>query len=222
METVLIKKLLTFLLLPLLFTGCIRSSDDPQLKYHEDGRKKPKVAFFELRDTSGAELPWNLSQELTTELADRIKKIDKLYYIQEDDISWQYPIQPEKLTPFRDDNWLKENPPNVEFVVFTELLEHDILPRDPTLDPQKKQAYNLSMSVRLKVVDLRADVPKVVLQEIVSASQYIPSQLATIDYGKTQWGKTLYSVTPVGLAHSKIVKAVTKRVEDYVLLARSR
>ena len=85
----------------------------------------------------------------------------------------------------------------------------------------KNPSYDLKLCLRIKVVDVRDDIPVIVLQELINESYFIPSQLSGIDYNKTKWGKTLFALTPVGLAHSRITKEISKRIEDYILLASS-
>ena len=217
MRTVLI------LALTALLAGCGRNEPVSQVKYHDDGRKKPLVAMFDVLDSSEASMPWELSDEFSTELTKRIKKQDNLFLIRQDEIEWQYPLQSDTKLPFVNDTWLKENHPNADFLTLVELIEHDVVPRNPEKlsDENASSSYDLNVSARIKVIDVRDDAPKVILQEMINQSTYIPSQLANIDYNGTRWGKTMFLVTPVGLAHAKMEKAIVKRIEDYVMLAKS-
>ncbi|MDN3504262.1 MAG: hypothetical protein P0S95_01645 [Rhabdochlamydiaceae bacterium] len=184
--------------------------------------KKPRVALFDMLDNSEASLPWNLADEFSNDISTQITKIDKLFLVKQDEIAWQYPLQLEKLIPFRDHSWLQENHPNVEYIAFIELIEHDIVPRNPDQNLRSKTSFNLNISARLKVIDVRDDIPKVILQEIITQSHYIPWQFSSINYNKTRPGKTIYNMTPIGLAHGKLTQSISKRIEDYILLANTR
>ena len=214
--------LVSFCVLSTLLSGCWHGKETAQVRHHDSGFCKPTVAIFDVYNHCSSTLPWDLSEEFTTELFARIRGEDKLYLIREDEIAWQYPLQMEKLSPFHHDDWLKENHPNVEFIAFIELVDHSVVSRAPKDQAEgKTNSFDLKVTFRLKVLDVRDDIPVVVLQELVSESYFIPSQLAGIDYNKTKWGKTLFGLTPVGLAHNRITKDISKRIEDYILLASS-
>ncbi|MCF7806562.1 MAG: hypothetical protein K9M07_06570 [Simkaniaceae bacterium] len=210
------------ILFSFIISGCHRQNQTEQTLYHDDGRCKSKVAFFNLVDHSKSNLPWDLSEEMTVEISKKLRQDDLTFLIPEDQIAWEYPLQTEPLNPFKDHHWLIENHPDAEFIVFTELVEHDIVASNPDQDATQKTSYRLNLSTRVKVIDLRDDIPKVILQEIISQSQFIPWQFAGIDYNKTQWGKVMFTMTPIGLAHNRMIKTVAKRVQDYVLLAKSK
>lgn len=217
-----IKQLIQNFSILLMLAGCTSHQTHEQLLFHDNGMCKPKIALFDLRNTSEATLPWDLSEEFTTEISQQIRSIDKLFLIREDEIAWQYPIQAKHLKPFHDHSWIKENSPDTEFVIFVELMEHDIVPKNPEQDSKSKISFNLNVSARIKVIDVREDIPIVILQEIISQSHLIPWQFAGIDYSSVRWGKSLFSVTPIGLAHRKLTKTIVKRIEEYILLAKSR
>jgi hypothetical protein len=203
-------------------SSCYKGNETAQLRHHDNGFCKPCVAIFDVYNHSSSTLPWDLSEEFTTELVSRIKTEDKLYLVREEEIAWQYPIQVEKISPFHQDDWLKENHPNVEFITFVEIVDHSVVPRLSKEQTEvKNPSYDLKLCLRIKVVDVRDDIPVIVLQELINESYFIPSQLSGIDYNKTKWGKTLFALTPVGLAHSRITKEISKRIEDYILLASS-
>jgi hypothetical protein len=106
-----------------------------------------------------------------------------------------------------------------------ELVQHDIV---PAIKTKKKEtathetANNLNMAVRIRVVDLRGEAPKIVLQEIVKESYYIPRSLLPTDYRRTTWGSEDFRSSPMGIAHSQLTQQISARLSDYILLAKSR
>ena len=78
------------------------------------------------------------------------------------------------------------------------------------------------MAVRIRVLDLRGAHPKVVLQELVKSSYYVPKTLLPINYNEVVWGSEEYATTPMGIAHAEIVGEIVSRLSDYILLAKSR
>jgi hypothetical protein len=83
-------------------------------------------------------------------------------------------------------------------------------------------ASNLNMGVRVRVMDLRGHTPKIVLQEMIRDSYYVPKTLIPVNYNEIVWGSPEYQATPMGIAHRQLIQEIVVRVSDYVLLAKSR
>lgn len=214
------RRLFPLFFMVILWAGCSNQKETAQVRYHDNGFCKPSVALFHVYNHSSSTLPWDLSEEFTAEITSRLKNKDQLYLIKEEEIAWQLPMQTDKITPFHNETWLLENHPNTEFLAFIELVDHEMIPRPA---PEGKNiSFDLKINFRLKIVDVRDDSPALVLQEMVSDTFFIPWQVAGIDYNKTSWGKALFGLTPIGLAHSRLTKELSKRIEDYVLVANSR
>ena len=117
--------------------------------------------------------------------------------------------------------WIKSEFPDHEFAVFLELAEHDFVP--PVKNHSSGEVpNNLSMGIRIRVVDLRGASPKIVLQEIVRDAYYIPRTLLPTDYSSVTWGTEEYRKSPMGIAHAQIAREVAARISEYILLAKSR
>lgn len=187
-------------------------------RYHEDGRAKPVVTVASMIDTTSAELPWSLSDEFTESVTRQLQQSGRLFLASNEEFSLSE-------NPFGQDlSWAKREFPNQEFVVFLELVEHALRPADgaaQALSPQEI-SNNLEMAIRLRVVDLRPETPKIVLQEIVKESYFIPKTLLPTDYNLLSWGREGYEKTPMGVAHAAITSEIAHRVSDYLLLAKSR
>lgn len=202
----------------LLFTSCQNRGENAEIRYHDDGRSKPSIALLSVIDSSGANLPWDLSDELTYSIKDRIRKSGSLF------------IQPMKKSeqefvvaanPFQKHiPWIKETFDQSQFAIFLELVEHSIHPKrakNALLD-KFTPACELDVTVRIKVVDLRKDQPVTILQELVHQSHLVPKMMSAPT--SLEWSKKSYAVSPIGFAHIQLAKEIVNRIEDYILLAK--
>ncbi len=195
-----------------------------QFHFHDDGKAKPQVAIVPLYDRSSAKMPWNLSQELTEAFQEKIALSGRFYMTKDFDMLGVHLLSLQQINPFLDDiNWLSEVETGTEFIVFLELVSHHLTPSGSgkTFFNRKLfQSYSLDMTVRVKVVDIRQKQPKVILQEIVEEQYYIPWRFSSLNYQKGGWSKTAFALSPIGMAHNKMVKRASKQIEEYILLAK--
>ena len=213
-----------FVCLTMLMVGCGRSHYEQMSKYHDDGRAKPVVVFTSIYDRNGIELPWKLSDDLSFTIKNRLAKRSNMYIISDAHlVSLEQHIQAGENPFIGDANWMKSAYSDGEFVAFLELIEHKIHPKQSgrSLFDVITPSYLLDMTMRVRVFDLRGAKPEIVLQEIVKQSHMIPRQIARMDFKKAKWGKKAYGISPLGLAHGHLLKEVGRRIEDYVLLAKS-
>lgn len=211
-------RVLAFFCLILLYSCSSRSGEEQSL-FYDDGKPKPVVALVPVIDRSGHDLPWDLSDEFTLSVKDRL--------LQKQDLFLTYPsktLLQNEVNPFGADlAWMKASFPKKEFVVFMELIEHKEVPVfGKTESLPEDSPAELKMSVRLRVVDLRGQTPKIILQELIHDAQYLPKQFTRYNFFQIPWGKESYSITPLGLAHAKVVKEIASRVEDYILIAKAK
>ncbi len=182
---------------------------------------KPIVAIVPVIDhTKDSE--WNLSDEFTYcinhQLAQKnhlfLADLDKTRAITQQLVSMQNPFG-------QDISWLKKTFSHQEFVVFLELVEHNEVARqdDKKIVDSAKCSAELLMTMRIRVFDLRKDEPKVVLQELVHESHFIPRPFTRSNFQQEKWGHEMFIISPMGLAHSHFIKHICNRLEDYILLA---
>jgi len=221
----------------LFLLGC--SSDRYQqqtaVRYHEDGRAKAVVTLTPVFDHHDIHLPWSLADDLTDMIKSRLLKkanvfvgnADKLIKSFEDEEQLiEKPFEPcdENKTAAIQTDALKAKFPKTDFVVFLELAEHDIHQRNisgsfiDALTP----SHELKLAMRLRIYDLRFDKPQIILQELVEQAHLVPKQLAKLDYNSPIWGKKTYSISPVGFAHAQLAKEVASRIENYLILAKTK
>lgn len=212
------------ILTTLLLVSCNnKNKDQPITRFHDDGRAKPVVTIVPVMDSSSYEIPWSISDEFTAMIKDRLSKQGDLYL--QDDENFHLSNDDK---PFASNiNWMKKSLKPTEFVVFLELVEHEDVPllrsvKDPSkLSPTKRDAFNLNVSMRLRIVDLRGDSPKIVLQELLKDSYYVSNYMDKVNYNLTQWGTEEYKTSPMGMAHAQLSKNIIERINDYVMLSKS-
>ena len=204
-------------ILGLVAVGC-GGGNDTITRYHEDGRAKPVVAIAPLLDTSSFDVSWSISEELTSMLTKQMAQTNQIFVQSRDDFSIAE-------NPFGNDlAWMKQEFDAHEFAVFLELVEHEMvsISRDKTASFPQEIPQNLKMGVRVRVIDLRGAAPKIVLQEMIRDSYYIPKTLIPTDYNAVVWGSEEYMKSSMGIAHTHIAQEIANRVSDYILLAKSR
>jgi hypothetical protein len=212
-------RLFTILSFAIFFSGCSSKTqqETSMTIYHEDGRSKPIVAIPPLMDTTSFDCPWSLSDEFTNMIFSKLQESGGIFVQKSEEL-------PSNENPFSSDlSWVKRDFQGNEFVVFTELVEHESSPTIRSSEVSSQDvSSNLNMSVRVRVVDLRGHTPKIVLQEMIRDSYFVPRMLFPVDYNKISWGSDEYSLSPMGMAHGQLIREVASRVSDYILLAKSR
>lgn len=207
------------ILLSFTAIACSKSGSD-LTRFFEDGRAKPAVAIASLIDATSVDLPWSLSEELTSMIVANVSQGGKICVSPKDDLATTD-------TPFGSDlSWIKREFPEDQFVVFLELARHEIVPAEADKARMAatpfETAMNLNTAVKIRVVDLRSLSPKIVLQEMVKNTYFIPKNIVPTDYRVSGWGTDEFMKTPMGLAHQQIALEISERIADYIQLAKSR
>lgn len=203
-------------LLVLASVSCNRSQNSEMSRFHEDGRLKPSVAIASMIDTTSFDASWSLSEELTQGIMSHVASTGDIYVHSQDE-------SPFTENPFGADlSWMKREFQGEEFVAFLELVEHEFVPvRTKSMAPEDASS-NLNMAVRIRVIDLRPEKPRIVLQEMIRDSYFVPKTLIPTDYAVESWGTDGYRKSPMGLAHAGLIQGISARIADYILLAKSR
>ena len=203
------------ILLSLLFASCYKTADETS-RFHEDGRAKPIVAVCSMIDTTSFDCAWSVSEELTSMISQNLSKNGTIFVEKGEEFAFAE-------NPFGTDlAWMKREFPEQEFAVFMELVEHHNVPVAKPKPGASEVSSNLNMGVRIRVVDLRSAQPKIVLQEMVRNSYFVPKTLLPTDYNIAVWGTDDFRRSPMGVAHSQLVDEIVSRLNDYILLAKSR
>lgn len=209
-------RFVSLFLLALAAMSCNRNQTDQMSRFHEDGRVKPSVAIAAMLDTTSFDTSWSLSEELTEGILQHIASTKEIYVHSQDQ-------SPFTENPFGGDlSWMKREFQGEEFVAFLELVEHEFTPAKAKGIPLQEASSNLNMAVRVRVIDLRLDTPRIVLQEMIRDSYFVPKTLIPTDYSVDVWGTDGYRKSPMGLAHAGLVQEIATRIEDYILLSKGR
>lgn len=211
--------LLLFLLI--VTAGCQRTDKYASfIRYHDDGRAKPVVALVPLLETADHQLPWSVSQELTQGIRDRLSGTGNLYLLPQQVSEQIVATHPDLDFTGDGIDFAKAFTP-AEYVVVAELLEHDDVPyRKQQIRPIYPHdglvPEVLMMLVRLRVVDVRGDKPRVVLSQLVHSNHMMPKRRKDVDYSEQGYGSKIYRSTPIGMAHTRLERDLATQVEQYI------
>lgn len=213
------KRLGAIFLTALFCVGCSKTCCDTGL-YEKTGQMKPIVVVLPVIDrTGGVDLPWNVAAEMTDEIRRRVFDSSRLYLLREGGTPEMamtlacpnpHEIQPGALRDLGAS----------EFLVVSELVDQKQVPYGLQTQKAEETGAVLSVKMRVRVIDRRDPEPKVVLQELLEYDHIVARPYLNTDYRKTQWGMEQFHNTPMGIAHSKIVRELVSHLEGYIVAAR--
>jgi hypothetical protein len=213
---------LTVSLLALIAGGCDDNQNHSQAYNQAPSRSKPVVSVVPIIDNTNNDYAWNLSDELSSSIYYRLAQKDHVSINKVSQVRAKTKQISDGKNPFGTDvSWMKKVFNGDQFVVFLELIEHEEVPkqsRKRTVDLQNHSA-DLKMSMRIRVLDLRDNEPKIVLQELVHDSHYIPRPFTQTNFFQVAWGDECFNISPIGLAHASFTREIASRIEDYILMA---
>ncbi len=204
------------LFLALILTSCAeRNFSANQFKYHDSGAPKPRIALVPVIATKPTNLPWDLSSEFTDVISEKFLETKQFFLTKDFSVLGKHLTDLSEINPLLEDiKWLYENASTSEFIVFIELVEHNLTPKKSRIPPQ---SYFLDIAFRVHVIDIRSPEPKVILQELIQDTFNISIML---DYSSENPGKTAFFLSPLGMAHTQMVKRITKQIQEYILLSK--
>jgi hypothetical protein len=210
----------------LFLGGCIHDSSSA-LVIEKPVTTRPIVAVVPVIDKSRHDLSWNVSNELTAAIRQRLAQHDSLYLLSETQVYAMTRKSSANHDPFESETaWIKKGYPQNEFVSFFELITHRETPLASCEPDSEGSPAELNIAVRVRVFDLRGEVPKVVLEEVVEQSHHIPQQFTRGQLApapgqvpcQVPWGDEMFEISPLGIAHEHLCAELASRVEDYILL----
>jgi hypothetical protein len=216
------KKFLFFILsVSALFTSCQKNSDALSANSQRQSFN-PSIAIAPVIDNSESQLSWDISDEITYSLSSRLIQKCKLNVADPQRTKTQIKRNRVQDNPFGEElGWVKKTFPGEDFVVFIELIEHEerIRESENSQSPESLSA-DLVLALRLRIVDARKEQPRVILQEIIQDSHFIPRQFTRFNFQQAPWNSEEFSITPIGIAHSLLIKELSSRIEDYIFLSK--
>lgn len=175
------RRLFTCLFLILFAAGCTDRYAD-YFPYHDDGTKKPHIVFLPMLDSSSFCEDDSLSKELTLSACREIMYNGDLYLIPENTVSKMMSSCGPETDYFGKDLSFANQFGDADFIVITEIFEHEVLPRDQIKNACKRPCGPTtsfaSMKIRIRVIDCRGKNPRVALQEILETHQPVSNNTA--------------------------------------------
>lgn len=202
----------------LCLTGCSQNTDCNPICHQ---KTKPNVAFIPVVE-SVACCDWDLGKELTNETVEELASKNTVYltpYIQ-----FKSALDSTgDCDYFSSDLNFANYFGSSDFLVVSELLRHEVVPFSTLTkndgDGKKNiaQMQVLDLGTRVRVLDLRYEQPKVILQKFVDTREIISGNESKIDYSELNPENELYAVTPLGRGHKKIARELSKEIESAIL-----
>jgi len=182
---------------------------------------KPKVALISLIDSSCYYVPWYLDEELSDTLRYQLMENGKVFLPPEGDLT---SISPNMSSQdyFGADLEFSRQFQQTDYLVAMELIEHAVVPfeREKVTACFPAETYRccsmLQMKMRLRVIALKNDCPKVILQEIFTNNSMIPNESERIDYERLRWGTPGFQSTPLAQAHRRLIRDLACRIESAI------
>lgn len=207
-----------------LCTGCAQRCCDTTL-YQSSGRQKAIVAVLPvINNVYEGDLTWDLSREFTDEIRKKVYDSSRMYLLR-DGGSEELAKMLNTPNPRSIAADTTKHLGAAQFAVVTEIIEQEENPfglahSGPDNPFQKEIGSVLSLALRVRVIDLRQEEPKVVLQEVLDQDFVVARPYMTCDYEKMSWGTEAFRHTPMGMAHSRLVRELVARVEGYIEAVR--
>jgi hypothetical protein len=215
---------LAILLFVALAACCMTSSCKKQNAATEesvrDKKEHPTIVVVPIIDSSGQSYRWNLSEELTYTLWNKLTHSTKLALGSKERAQYIYRQLDYQHNPFGNQiTWTRQLCPTDDFALFLELIEHEEIPmcsnnkEDITRCPT---AFRIALRIRL--LDLRNSSIKIVLQEIIREEHQFPRPFTKFHFYQAPWGDKNFCISPIGLAHTQLINKVSARIEEYITL----
>jgi hypothetical protein len=217
MRFLMLSRLSPLFVILLAIAGCKKNPDNDQPAVKSSLLSGPVVALVPVIDNTRSEgYAWSLSDEFTSSIYSCLSQgtlhLEHLGKARE-------LAKKSKDNPFGTNiSWIKKTFEKEQFVVFLELIDHEeILKQDKTaLTDPKTCGADLKMGMRVRAFDLRGEEPRVILQELVHDSHFIPRPFTRINFQQAPWGDDSFAFSPLGLAHWEFSKQIASRIEDYI------
>jgi len=202
--------------------GCMPCRRDTTL-FQPTGRQKAIVTVLPVIDhTSDTNVTWDLSREFTEEIRKRVYDSTRVYLLREGEGA----EMAERLSnpdPTVISSDIARYLGAAEFAIVIEIINQTEEPYGLThasTSPLTEIGSTLSVALRVRVIDVRKDKPKVILQEILNQDYVVTRPYFNTDYTRTPWGTEAFQRTPMGLLHNQLIHKLVARVESYIEAAR--
>lgn len=207
----------------MMLMGCQTTHKTAMGGYDVYGRPRPLVAVVPVIDSSHSDLSWDVSEELTALVRERLAEKGDLRLSSSDSVALTLQ-HIDASTLFAGDLKSASAFHGYDFVVAMELLDHKEIPYTgqkvrPVYPSSEQVGSVIMMTVRLKVIDMRGEQPFVVLQEMLPSNHMVPKRLLSLDYDNIDIYSEAYRASPLGVSHSRLARDITWRIENYIQVA---
>jgi hypothetical protein len=218
-------RIFSLLCLAILMFGCGQDNQS-QVAVQEQKRpaRQPIVALVPMFDRAGSDLSWNIGDELTLMVREKLLQNNRIYLANAERVKHAIKKLNDAHDPFLfDATWVKQAFPKQEFVVFMELFEHDEFPLLSSNEDSfpKNSPAELKISLRVRALDIRGEQPKVALQEILQKTVSIPYQFTKVNFHRVAWDDPNFLTSPLGMVHLDLANELSDHLENYIFLARA-
>lgn len=220
------RKVAALLMVAAMFMGCARQYCD-YFAYDDEGIAKPVVAVLPVRDSSWNSMPWDVSRELEEGIWESARRRGKLYCVDPHHVDEVVASFGEETDLHSQDLQFFNQFTGCDYLVLIDLLEHNEVPYqrgaiEPLYIIDSDDAFVLAMKARVTVLDVTGPTPRVILREITASNHMIARRFYDIDYTENRWGSQEYHRTPVGVAHERLARDLTERIETITAAAALR
>lgn len=200
------------LMVLLICSACMQAPEpDIYASYTSRGGPAPAtIAIAPLLDRANCNLPWSVSAEITNGVREQMADSYGIYVLPREKTDPVFDRIPVEELYGREATGAARLQ-GTDFLLLMELMSHTEVPY------QRKQ-----LQLRLRILDLRGEEPRLVLQEIIHNKLTVNKGLSwkEVDYALVKWPSDDYLRTPVGRAHARLARDVAKQVEHYVNYAQ--
>ena len=214
-------KAILFLMSCLLLSACTGPHYADFFPHHDDGVRKPHVALLPIQNSTNQYLPWDLSRELSQYARYETQNNGMLYVYPERKLEeWLGGCS--NIDFFSNDLAFTMLFRNSDYIVVADLIEHKIEPYKigyPILfgKPTPTTHSLLSMKMRVRIIDVREEFPRIVLQEVLSNSYSVPVDPDALTREISAMSNSCYVISCYKLAYQKMIRSFVCRVEQVIL-----
>lgn len=207
--------------------SCVRAPSGPCCVETSSYRKAQPFVVSLLPVMGGVDssLSWDLKEEVTDQIGKALVEQEGWQLASSEDALWQAALLGEAPRFSPDLSYFSPLHGSSDFIVVAELVDHHE-------EPYKGQKIHplyvkdgeidsvLMMKLRVRVVDLRAAQPRLVLQEVVHSNHMIRKREHLFDYQAHGWGSGDYQESALGVAHRRLAEEVAAHIDRYASLPR--
>lgn len=204
------------LLVTLMAVGCGPRYVD-YFPYHDDGRPKPKVVIVPVFNSCEDHVPWDISQELTSNMRYEIMNNGELFLFSQEEVNSKL-AQIGPVDFFTKESLFAQSFCEADFLVMVEFMDqqfcdsYTIAGCSVPFSPCRE----VVLKTRIKVMDLRCRVPRIVQQEILSDTYLVTPECADVHGKFPDTGTRAYQSTSIGKAHQRMVSNLVTRMERVI------